>query len=233
MELQRLIKEIHHLADRIKSNASADSDSLLTDAARLYEMVVLLKHLPGEVKTEGQNILVISESIPVQKEETKVQSGRTPSEEKQQELPDGSQVAMDLFSSELNPPHEKIVREESPKESDATFGETPASARIPKRETVKASPSKKKADESVAEKLQRNKITELKSAIGINEKFQFINELFDGNMKEYTVAIDQLNSFHSFAEAESYLANLQKVYKWNPDNLIVSTFEELIQRRFF
>lgn len=199
MERQHLIKEISDLADRIKANAS-DTDLLLTDVAHLYEMVVLLKHLPEEVKSNGHAKPTVSEIQQTQKEEVKIQP----------------QVAMDLFSAEVSTPSEKI--------------ETPPPA--PKKETPKTSISKKKADESVAEKLQHNKITDLKAAIGINEKFQFINELFDGNMKEYTVAVDQINSFSALSEAESYLANLEEVYKWKSDNQIAGNFKELVERRF-
>ena len=49
MEREHLIKEIHDLAERIKTNASNNADLLLTDVAHLYEMVILLKHLPEEV----------------------------------------------------------------------------------------------------------------------------------------------------------------------------------------
>src|SRR3990172_10794330 len=204
MEREHIIKEIYDLAERIKANTS-DTDSLLTDVAHLYEMVILLKHLPEEVNTNGQSSPVISEYLPIQKEETKDKSLRTPSEEK-------PQVTMDLFSVEINHASEKI--------------ETPLPAPTPK-----ASPSQKKMDESVAEKLQHKKIFDLKSVIGINEKFQFINELFEGSMNEYNVALDQINNFSSLGEAVNYLANLKEMYKWNPDNPIAINFEELVQRR--
>ena len=212
MEREHIIKEIHDLTERIKSNASNDVDMLLADVAHLYEMAILLKHLPEEVKTNGQSHVVMADALPVQKEEVKVQ-----------EKP---QATIDLFSQET-PPAEVVVKV-SPKEEDPE-GATPPPA--PKKEAPKE-PSKKKVKESVAEKLQHNKITDLKAAIGINEKFQFINELFDGNMKEYTVAVDQINNFASFSEADSYLANLKEMYKWDGESAVSVNFEELVQRRF-
>ncbi len=171
---EHLIKEIHDLAERIKVNTS-DADSLLTDVAHLYEMVILLKHLPEETKIES-------------KVEEKVEKANT--------------ETLDLFSSTIH-------------------------------ETPKEKVSVKKSEESVAEKLSHKRISDLKSVIGINEKFQFINELFDGNMKEYNVALDQINNFSSLGEAVNYLANLKEVYKWSPENSIASNFEELVQRKFF
>jgi hypothetical protein len=186
-------------------------------------MVILLKHLPARqdvrtssaseelVNTNGQAHISAPEPLVVQKEEVPVQAVKAPVEEK-------PQATLDLFSTEEN------IRPNKNEEPVTT------SAPAAKKETAK--PSRKKTEESVAEKLQHKRIADLKAAIGINEKFQFINELFDGNMKEYTVAVDQVNSFSSFDEAESYIANLESVYKWDPDNHIAGSFKELIERRF-
>ena len=204
MERQQLIKEIEILIERIKMNVSADVNSLLADVTRLYEMVVLLKHFPEEIQTN-------TESIPP--------PTVIPKEEKVLEK---SQMSRDLFSEEaISAPVQKEI-------PDTVKTETPPAA--PKKETLKE-PAKNKTKESVSEKLQYNKIADLKAAIGINEKFQFINELFDGNMKEYTVAIDQINNFSSFSEAETYLANLKEMYKWDTENAVALNFEELVQRR--
>lgn len=211
MEREHIIKEITDLADRIKAHAS-DPETLVTDVTHLYEMVILLKHLPEMPKTNGQ-AHVAAEPLSAQKEEILIQAVKAPAEEK-------PQATLDLFSVEEN--HTPAKTEEP----------VIASAPAPKKETPKTAPSKKKKDESVAEKLQHNKIADLKAAIGINEKFQFINALFDGNMKEYTVAIDQINSFSSLDEAESYIANLENVYKWDPENHIAAGFKELAERRF-
>jgi len=197
MEREHLIKEIHDLAERIKTNVSTDVDSLLTDVAHLYEMVILLKHLPEKIQTNGQSNPVISEVLPVQKEETK--------------SPQKQQVAMDLFSVEQT---------------------NTAISSEPVKEKPVVKPAQKKSDESVAEKLQHKKIIDLKSVIGINEKFQFINELFEGSMNEYNVALDQINNFSSLGEAITYLANLKEVYKWNLDSPIAINFQGLVERRF-
>ena len=177
MEREHLIKEIHDLAERIKTNASTNADLLLTDVAHLYEMVILLKHFPKEVTERTAPKVEVKEEIK-------------------------SVEALDLFSAAISP------------------------------EPVKEKPFVKKIDESVVEKLSHKKITDLKSVIGINEKFQFINELFDGNMKEYTVALDQINNFSSTNEANNYLANLKEMYKWDSENSIAKQFTELVERKF-
>ncbi|TAL58690.1 MAG: hypothetical protein EPN85_10945 [Bacteroidetes bacterium] len=199
-------QEIYELAQKISGTSS---DSFLLEAAReIYEKAVLLKHAdenpsPATAKKEEQIISAPEEYI---KPEI------LPKDPSEQSV---KQTTIDLFSSETAqtkaPPLPPSPEKPAPKERKE---------------------SKKKTTESVAEKLQHNKITDLKASIGINEKFQFINELFEGNMKEYNVAVDQINSFVSYSEAESYISNLEEIYKWQADNQIAENFKELVQRRF-
>ena len=89
-----------------------------------------------------------------------------------------------------------------------------------------------KEDKSLASKLKQNQITDLKAAIGINEKFQFINELFDGSMQEYSNAITKLNGMGSYNEALLYMNILAEQYKWKTGSVPCKKLEELLQRRF-
>ena len=191
MEREHLIKEIHDLAERIKTNASTNTDLLLTDVSHLYEMVILLKHLPEKAREKVEVKAEVKEEIK-------------------------SVEALDLFSAAITP---EPVREKPAEKVVAKKADLPAEALA-------------KAGESVVEKLSHKKINDLKSVIGINEKFQFINELFDGNMKEYTVALDQINNFSSTNEANNYLANLKEMYKWDSENSIAKQFTELVERKF-
>jgi uncharacterized protein YqgV (UPF0045/DUF77 family) len=83
---------------------------------------------------------------------------------------------------------------------------------------------------SQAEK-KTESISDINTAIGINEKFQFINELFEGNMNEYTAAINQLNNYTSFSEAEAYLNSVKGIYKWNDDQPMVEKFMSIVKRK--
>jgi len=78
---------------------------------------------------------------------------------------------------------------------------------------------------------KRETVTDIHTLIGINEKFQFINDLFDDTVNEYNAAINQLNNYNSFTEAESYLNSIKEIYKWDNDNLIVKKFIAIIKRK--
>jgi hypothetical protein len=55
---------------------------------------------------------------------------------------------------------------------------------------------------------------QLKSLIGINDKFLFINELFDGNLKEYNEAIETLSGFKDSRAAMEFLNLLREKNMW-------------------
>lgn len=71
-----------------------------------------------------------------------------------------------------------------------------------------------------------------KLEIALNQKFQFINELFNQNVTEYSLAIDQLNNCDSWADAESYLFGLRSVYNWKDHNETYKRFKDLCKKRF-
>ncbi|RLD62451.1 MAG: hypothetical protein DRJ05_00290 [Bacteroidetes bacterium] len=98
--------------------------------------------------------------------------------------------------------------------------------------TVAEEISEKVNEESVADKLQKNKITELKEAIGINEKFFFMNELFDGVMKEYNDAIEALNSISLKEEAFNYLSQLKDDRDWNEGTEAYGQLKGILERKF-
>lgn len=121
-------------------------------------------------------------------------------------------VPVDLFGSELSSPVEKPKPE--------------------KKTEKKENPSVDKAEKPIISKIQKPAITDLKSAIGINDKFQFANELFEGNMQEYNIAIQQLNSAETIESAMDYFSSLQQLYDWNPDNETLKRLLDLVDRRY-
>lgn len=87
-------------------------------------------------------------------------------------------------------------------------------------------------DNSIAARMTHSKINDLRQAIGINDKFLFINELFEGNISYYNKAVDELNSFQSLNGAKTYLIELSVLHQWNVENAAVTKIEQLIERKF-
>ncbi len=96
----------------------------------------------------------------------------------------------------------------------------------------KAKPAKEqKPDNSLGEKMKRKPIKDLKTAIGINEKFAFI-KLFGGDATAWTNALQKLNSFSSYWEAEAMLSEFNQKYKWKEEDETLQTLMDLVERRY-
>jgi len=69
-------------------------------------------------------------------------------------------------------------------------------------------------------------------AVGLNDKFRFINELFSQNSSEYNIAVKQINGLQNWTDAELYLSSLKNVYGWKDSNESVKYFYTLVRKRF-
>jgi len=85
----------------------------------------------------------------------------------------------------------------------------------------------------VVEVLKHEAIKDLRKAIGINDRFVFINDLFRGDEAMYERSIKTINSFYIFPEAE-YWINRELLVKlgWDKENEVVRHFYQLVKRRF-
>lgn len=89
-----------------------------------------------------------------------------------------------------------------------------------------------KNDRSLADRMQLKPISDLRAAIGLNEKFQFVNELFEGSSERYTEAMHLLNSCAGGTQAELVFAELKSRYKWDDNNPVFKKLHEFLVRRY-
>ena len=91
---------------------------------------------------------------------------------------------------------------------------------------------KESREKSLGPKVPSERIENLKTAITINEKFMFINELFDGNLREYNETIETLNGFKTLDQAADFLDLMRKKNFWNTGSNAFKKLKELVERRF-
>lgn len=85
----------------------------------------------------------------------------------------------------------------------------------------------------LVEVLKETPIKDLRKAIGINDRFLFISELFRGDEVMYERSIKTINSFSIFPEAEYWIMRELKVkLGWEKSNHTVQHFDQLVRRRF-
>ncbi len=81
--------------------------------------------------------------------------------------------------------------------------------------------------------LKEAPIKDLRKAVGINDKFVFVNELFRGDEAMYDRSMKTINGFHILPEAEYWINRELKVkLGWNDSKDVVQHFYQLVRRRF-
>ena len=76
-------------------------------------------------------------------------------------------------------------------------------------------------------------VKDLKKAIGINDRFVFINELFRGDEAMYERSIKTINGFSIYQEAQYWMERELKLkLGWDMDKDVVQHFYDLVRRRF-
>ncbi|MGO4289057.1 hypothetical protein [Chitinophaga sp. RAB17] len=85
----------------------------------------------------------------------------------------------------------------------------------------------------VAQKLGELPINDLRAAIGINDKYQFIQELFRGDKDLYERSIKTINECGNLQEADYWIQREIKIIQgWEDDHHLVQHFYSLLKKRF-
>lgn len=82
--------------------------------------------------------------------------------------------------------------------------------------------------EPLAEQITHSATTSLRDAIGINDKFLLIRDLFAGDDHEYEKAIAKLDSFDNLDDCLIYIA---ENYAWNPNSEGAKFMMQLLERK--
>ena len=85
----------------------------------------------------------------------------------------------------------------------------------------------------LGEKLKETPVRDLKKAIGINDRFVFISDLFRGDEAMYERSVKTINGFSILQEAEYWMQRELKLkLGWQDDDNTAQHFYQLVRRRF-
>lgn len=225
-----LIQSLNQLATRINKGSVGleEFETTLRDARELYERLVILRYKA----IEDRNLMGaprqadIFENLPPVAAEPETEELK-PSP-KQISLIDSIE---EIKREKVAPPMEVIEPKPEPV-NPASVTKKPVVTPQPIQPSSRA-PKEVEIKESVAEKMTHTPIKDLSVSIGLNQKFQFIKELFDADADAYKSAVSKLNAFSGGTEAELFLRNeLMATYGWNEEEPLVISFTELVQRRY-
>jgi len=91
---------------------------------------------------------------------------------------------------------------------------------------------KEPEDNSLAAKLTRAHVDDIRLALGINDKVMIINDLFNGSVERYNKSIDALNDFPTLSGARVYMSELQIELQWDTECQSYKMLNDLVERRF-
>jgi hypothetical protein len=85
----------------------------------------------------------------------------------------------------------------------------------------------------ISDRLKDAPIGDLKKAIGVNERFLYLNELFRNDDINYDKSIKTINAFSNYEEAELWIRKELKLrLGWDDNYNTVKQFYDLVRRRF-
>ena len=247
MNKQELITKIGVILDRIKSQKNPTEEStkselqeLLNDTEDLVETVSVLKFIINDV----QRTPMTPAETPCEEESTEETEQQTPKYVNEANGIEGEQIE-EVISEEDNKPIEinegdicsvTVEEKESAeivKLKEATGEKTREQTDLFSSEESTLNEKNSQDSLSVATKLEKQKIFDLIGAIGINERFAFINELFDGDADEFNEALKKLNSFADHKEAFTFIdTEIKSKYNWDEESQVVLDFSDLIEKRY-
>lgn len=74
---------------------------------------------------------------------------------------------------------------------------------------------------------------DIRNAIGINDKYLFLNELFNNHKSDYEETLDQLNHFSTIEQAEDWIrTKVAAARKWDKEDATVTSFYAILKKHF-
>ncbi len=255
-EIDLLLERLRRKHDSLKKIEGRpprlDVDIMLSDLRTLYEFCHELANLPDEFlststpleNTETNTVTttpVAEESVPSPVTEVKAQEAFSePAPE-----PPAASVIDEAAVTPVEAPTPSVEKTESAPFNPLAEARTNTIVRTQStansvRERYEDTPTLNdqltmtKPKYSVAADLKLKPISDIRKAIGINEKFIFARDLFNGNTPALESALESINKCADHAAAELFIAEgPAATYNWKSQNKFVrADFMELVQRRF-
>ena len=212
-EINLLMETIREQADTFISCEGKipilEFDILKDNIRKLYEKLSLLERLndPFEIMKPKEQEVIEEPLQSSQTEPASEKAGLPPSEETDQNHE---------VKEELSKPKEETIKFDLFTSEKSAFNDKLKEAR----------------EQSLGPRGGPSAPADIKSLIYINDKFLFINELFDGDYKEYSHAIEIFNNFEEKGEAFEFLESLLKDNLWNSASPAFQKLKEIVEKRF-
>ena len=182
-------------------------------------------------KSAIENIVSQQHNITAAREATPQPQPKTPVNDNQQSAEEQPQLSLlDYLSSGVSRVVETVTPQ--PQKPEPTIHtdtlNTPAPTPTPASEPAPAPVVPQQTPVAPA----APKFTDLRSLIGINDKFTFINDLFEKDMRNYNEFINALNKIEDLGEAQSFVQQNATIHNWDKESMAVQLFMSVYKRRY-
>lgn len=234
-EVTALIDNIKDHSDRLRNHDSIpllEMSVILSKINRLHEATLILKYLLAkdqhhEEEEFGSSNYITNAFVKDPKTRLKELEAEEKEEEKEEQKVEAEQSSESAIGE---------VQEEKPEpEENVSIDEVIEKL---EKEEVNSLPDLneqylEEEDNSLGEQLQKQPIADLVAAIGLNERYLYANELFEGDIDAFRSELSNLNNFNSKEEADQYFnEDLARKRGWNKDHEMVHALKVLIERRY-
>ncbi|WP_164112663.1 MULTISPECIES: hypothetical protein [Sphingobacterium] len=238
LELTLLEGDIHYLSNRVKALGYFVGSGLIKEAE--YEPAAVVFTPPSDIiaKIDEQPVYEEIVEAPQRVNEEKidvgnVQEGFFSEFERKEERPSNSEESIAGAS-----PEQPIVREVV-EEEKVLIIETETIAEQPARPLTinELIQQQRQAGVNITQQFQtstaQERVTDLRTAVSLNDKLLFIKDLFNGYSLAYSEALELLNRFNNLAEADAFLqSNYALKNGWAEKPQSVDKFYVLLRKKF-
>jgi len=254
MEKEKLISEIDRTLESIKTHISRikndpdkvhkmDMDLLIEKTRDIYDKLIQLDGLTITFETEipHQNEKEIEETETVETVDIKVEEIEKEEAKAEEEAEITEEdIKVEVHVEEIvDEVEEQIEEAQEKKELREDFLEEKEETEKSTIDLFTSSAGPTLSDTfsegeqpTIADKINKEGVNELREAIGINEKFLFINELFNGDLGRYNKVIDELDELTTIEGVNTYVLELKIQSQWADDNIALIKLTDLLNRKF-
>jgi len=230
--IRKDLEEVSALLDQLAVTPGANIAEIELARSRVHSATDMLKLLPQLIEVPLPQEAKQAVAAPLVQPAVEVKA-----EVKPEAKDDGKKELKPEMKPEVKPEAKHEVKAEaSPETKHEVKAEVAAEKSKPiladkfsAAETIGKKASSVKQDDVITSVIHNKPISDIGAAIGINDKFYFIRELFSGDTRAYQDTIKRLNSSVSLGEA---MKILDENTVMGSDPGAQSSFVDIVRRKF-
>ncbi len=250
--MKELINQIQSLQLAIE-NGNVDAktmDDFVNSSKELYERAIILRYklyeqeilsIPFSTEIPLMEINLSSDDFEMEQEE--IPAAAAPMEETVEEpFTIEEETTVESFELESDEPVMELNFDSNEQEeipaTDHSIEEVIEQMTIASNQPIEDMPIENAFemstpnDDSLGSKLGLTKIDTLIGSFGLNERLQYINELFDGSSEVFSDAIKTLDNQADYAAARQIMKDFAMNYHWDKESETVVEFAQKVARRY-